>query len=128
LNTATTQNIKSILVFTNLKNVKFGEEDLECINMNNYNLNHVNVQILNMNETKEVLLKELAYAMEKCLKSNENTLICWGNSKKKTFMLLIEYFCCYKKFSVDAAKKFLKISSSKELIKRKNSRQTLLSR
>ena len=128
MNTATTQNIKSILVFTTLKNVKFGEEDLECINMNNFNSNKIDVQILNLNETKEVLFREYAHVMDKCLKNNENTLICWGNSKRQTFMLLIEYFCCYKKFSVEAAKKFLKISRSKELPKRKNSRFGLMKR
>ena len=128
LKTAANQNFKNVVVFTNLKNVNFSGENLECVDLNQKRSKNLSLKLIDLNQNKEAQLKECALFMEKCLKYNENTLICWGNSKRTMFKLLLEYFCCFKKFSVEAAKKFLKISSSRSLIKRKNSRQPVLTR
>lgn len=128
LKNAANQNIKNVLVFTSLKNVNFSGENVDCADVNENCSKNVRFKLIDLNQNKDAQLKECAIFMEKCLKYNENTLICWGNSKRAMFKLLIEYFCCFKKFSVEAAKKFLKVSSSRALIKRKNLRQPVLIR
>ncbi len=122
------QNIKKVLIITNLKNVNFGSGNLDCVSKNMITSKNISVSIVDLNESKEVQLKECAYLMEASMKKNEKTLICWGNSKRQTFKILIEYFCSYKKFSVEAAKKFLKMPSSNELLIRKASKHVHLSR
>lgn len=111
--------MKKILVFTNLKRVNTEEGTKEIMKAHCFQQQNIEIEVLDLNQSKESQMKWCASFVETAMKRKEKTLICWGNSKYQAFKALIEYFCNFKKFSLEAAKKFLKMSSSHKSFKRR---------